>query len=986
MKNVKRVAAFIVLFTLFFSCIATTSFAEIEQDNTEDVKYGVAINTLFRFGIISRENFEASEKVSRGEFVKKAMMLLGHTFEENAVTPYSDVSPEHSASGAIKAASDMKIVSGYGNGTFMPDKILQREEAVKIMVKLLGYEVYATSYGGYPGGYLTVATMEGLLKKVPVGDYQELTWGVSAQLLYNALDVDILQTYTYPEEKYFTNDGENVMTEYLKIFRAEGVVQANDVTSVTDGTPVKKGYIEIDGVIYKNDGVISEDMLGFTFEIYYRYDESVGDNILLFAEHRGDVEEIYVDGEDIDPASDKNSFRYFPQNSNNIKTKNIEEDAVFIYNGKKTDTVIYPENGKVRACDTDKNGSVDILFTDEYVTYVVESISANAGVICDMYGKENLKIDLTDSSLDFSVIKNSQPYDISKIERTNVLTVTKSRDNKFIKIVVSSKKIKDIVEEVTDETVTIAGETFPILKESREKFKELKSGVKTTIYFTDDEKAAAFGTFTLSGEKYAYIYEGEYKSEGVSENIASIRMFTQDGISATYETASNFQFEGRKNSAEGKRLSGQYLIENVLSEYNDATGTVTFKPQLVKVVINDEGKLVSMQRAVDNRIQAGGSGIDYDDFSIDYSFHTDYGENEYNTDYTGGGGTSYRRIQYKSMGFINNKYVVKNSIGMNIPSEESFKAFYSGEMGIDTFDKLFSIFKPSLWPDEKRIYWVDLYDVADDRQAKIVVQRPHQGGTTVSADAAEEEWFIVDKIVTAADDEGYPVKIIYGLYKGKEVSYPVDESAAAFELYKDRDLLDLKRGDVIRIALNPANEITNILQIFTLDASWSGGHWDYYILKGNRYDQWWARTDPKEFGADQALPTIIPGAKERVPSGQVSYYPSGKEGDKGGWNSSQVAIHAKYTKVIEGYNAEVSYGDSEGAPARRVICPGASNCRIYVYDEASDTVRIGSMADIDPANPAQTAVIRNRYSYALDTLLVNREKDPGTIYWFGDFK
>ena len=47
-----------------------------------------------------------------------------------------------------------------------------------------------------------------------------------------------------------------------------------------------------------------------------------------------------------------------------------------------------------------------------------------------------------------------------------------------------------------------------------------------------------------------------------------------------------------------------------------------------------------------------------------------------------------------------------------------------------------------------------------------------------------------------------------------------------------------------------------------------------------------------------------------------------------------------------------------------------------MYDEETDTVRLGSMDDIDPDDPRQTAVIRMRHSVGSETLLINRIMTP----------
>lgn len=58
---------------------------------------------------------------------------------------------------------------------------------------------------------------------------------------------------------------------------------------------------------------------------------------------------------------------------------------------------------------------------------------------------------------------------------------------------------------------------------------------------------------------------------------------------------------------------------------------------------------------------------------------------------------------------------------------------------------------------------------------------------------------------------------------------------------------------------------------------------------------------------------------------------------------------------------------------------------VYVYDEAKKTVRLGTKDDIDPDNPKQTVVVRNRYYETYEPVVINRASTPYTIYWHGAY-
>ena len=89
-------------------------------------------------------------------------------------------------------------------------------------------------------------------------------------------------------------------------------------------------------------------------------------------------------------------------------------------------------------------------------------------------------------------------------------------------------------------------------------------------------------------------------------------------------------------------------------------------------------------------------------------------------------------------------------------------------MSLSSLEKQFSTFSTSSWENDHNVYNVDLYDIDENRVIGVLVQWPYQTGGAGSATAASasEEFYIVDKIVSSIDGDRYPVRKLYGLYKG----------------------------------------------------------------------------------------------------------------------------------------------------------------------------------------------------------------------------
>ncbi len=449
-------------------------------------------------------------------------------------------------------------------------------------------------------------------------------------------------------------------------------------------------------------------------------------------------------------------------------------------------------------------------------------------------------------------------------------------------------------------------------------------------------------------------------------------LYTENGLLVRYSTAANLVLNGERLSKRIKSDRGKALIDQYFTTFDAELNENVFAHQLIKLSLNDRNEISSIDTLYDNRIQNGGNGFYNEAVSIDYSFHTN--ETLYNSDQRGTA-DGYPYAYYNSYGFIQNRYIVKNAMGINAPSEESFRLYHKGELSLYELGRLFSIFTPSgAWRDHMKLWHFDLIDVDRSGCVTMILQRPHQAGSSYEAPATEEEFFIVDSLVDGLTADGLPAKVLKGFTKGKAVSYVMDEEAVAFRKYDYVRPFKLSCGDVLRIALNPNGEVCNLQKIFT----YKPDSYSYlYLLRGNRFNDYEARQDPKTKPLDQGFPT-----KNRY--GNVS---SGfKLAESANMETSQRLIHARFKDVVDGYYGVVDFG--ENGPADSVLCVGNGSCKIYVYDVQRGTVRVGTVADIEPANSGQTAVIRNRYSVAYDILLVNRPDafpdNDGEILWVGN--
>lgn len=158
--------------------------------------YAQEAGELAKYGIMQGDpdgNMRLEDGVTRAEMAKIIVTALDYGACANTDTSFSDVASSHWASGYINEAYKAGIIAGRGDGTFAPEDGVTNEEAVKMIVCALGYDVLADMYGGYPFGYMQTAERQGVLANLNLNGKAKATRGDVAALMCNALDIPFLR-------------------------------------------------------------------------------------------------------------------------------------------------------------------------------------------------------------------------------------------------------------------------------------------------------------------------------------------------------------------------------------------------------------------------------------------------------------------------------------------------------------------------------------------------------------------------------------------------------------------------------------------------------------------------------------------------------------------------------------------------------------------------------------------------------------------------
>jgi len=462
----KRILALLTVMVMVFAFIPT-AFAADEE----------AILEVTSLGIVRGDgngNLRLEDDVTRGEFATIVTRLMG--YDDIVIgrgTMFSDVPETHVHSGAIALMSEFGYINGDGKGHFFPDNPITVQDCLKILVCATGYEMEAERKGGYPSGYIAVATKHEMTEGLERTIRQNATRGDVIQMIYHTLYVEILEPSVTAGGNY-SKSGETFKDRFAyhdDIHHISGIVTANyDTWLVAPSSDIEEDEIEVDSVRFTSGSINTRPFIGRLVEIYYR-EETSGEKTILNMAASDKNHEYVVDNDDF-IRIDGNLLKYYDENEKKQEYK-LEEglDGVkYIYNNRPmidyipTDLEI--EQGTYILVDNNNNKKAEYVFIYEYESSVVDRIHENGCIYLKsnlpVYGRTAIVLDEEKDDFTFNLMNAAgQEITIDDVAAGNVVTAYQSVDGEVMDIVISDKSVEGKVEEfIDDDEVVIGGETL----------------------------------------------------------------------------------------------------------------------------------------------------------------------------------------------------------------------------------------------------------------------------------------------------------------------------------------------------------------------------------------------------------------------------------------------------------------------------------------------------------------------------------------------
>lgn len=929
----RKIAGILIIFILCFT-ISAYAADEIETENTKtDIQQIsatpaqlAALNLLKKLGVFA-DDFDGTAQVTRGEYVNYVMSLASLSDAPTDDCIFSDVPPSHQYAGAISSAYSLNVISGYGDETFCPDDVILFSHALSVMAGFIGFRSNELFLQNQTLSAKRIKIIGELSRDCTLSEEAPLTGYEMAVIIYNALEMPVFQKEVNGE-KYFTDEKDTVLSYYMGIKIAEGVVSANEVTAIDSGSETKKYAIRIDGFSYSfNPDLQAHIYFGNAVKVYYKDIDNSSFRSLIAIEESDSQNKLRINAENILDKTTAECVYYDNSYGKEFKAC-LKKGIPAVLNHRfvvlDTSDILKISDGYIELIDHDGDSRFDIVFVYEIQTYFVSYINKAMGLVKDAYGYDDL--DLSGSNGEtVSVTKDGLAAEVKRIKRNHVLEVSRSNDGTVVNAAISDNKVKGKIAEIGNDYIVIDDVKYEVLNRVMTALSTLKPGKTTTAYLSSNGRIAGFSENSSDGMSYGYLITAAESKGTLESNEADFLIFTSTGVCQNIRSSRKLVINGTQSTYDGSALSGKKVLE-ILKSRGQRINSV------VKYSLNEDGELNGLTLP-ENRT-ADSTGYNDDVFSLDYSFRTS--------------GSNF--LYYGSVGVLGNRYFVNDALGMGVPSEQEWEQYYAGTLSLSELEKNFRIFSVSTsWKNDETVYNVDIYNADKNLKADLIVT-PNRG----SALMTQPEYFAVDSVSKSLDADGEPRVTVSGLFKGQQVKYLVKEDEDVF--VNSPELLNLEQGDVIRISLNARNEIVNILKIFTSHPETARGK---YVMNAKAFD---------DFNSGD-------GASSYDNFGRVTGW---------NWNVQYRLVHGKCT-AISAASMKIHLGarNENAKPlAPRIVVP-AEKCNYYVYDEESESMTLGKRSDINPDNPNQTVFIRIKYFVVLDVVIINRENQNNEIYWNG---
>ncbi len=824
-KVIAMLTSIVMLASIMCQVTVSAAFSDVDDTN----QYKKAITALTKLSVIDGydENgvslFKPDNTITRAEFTKLIVFMLGYQDLTYSSYEFTDVDSSHWAKDYIQTAYNLGIIAGYGDGVFAPDTTVTYEQALKMVVCMLGYETYAVTLGAWPDGYIQEAIKLNLTKNVSGASYTDgASRGVIAQVLYNALEIEMYENNGYE----WTKTDKTLLNDYLKAKQLKGtLVGVADVVTEECSSSLNEDQIAIltssgEEVLINFSSFTSNKTdltkyLGNTITVYYRQLTSNDERMLIIIDDettKNSQTEISYD--ELSSLSGT-TLKYYDSTSKQKSVKLKDTDLTVRYNGKNVssgDTVTlvnkdtneeesftrqealekwltldtgYTIYGSVKLTDTGNDGTVDMIQIYDYETMVAYAAPTTADYrITDKLVTGNyLVLDPESANYEYTITKDGNEIELTSIAANDVILYAKSLDDSMYTLLVTNKTVNGSITSMSSDgsRMTISGTSYDIgdtcnayIQDKQNK--TIKVGLTGTFYL-DAFGTAVYGTLEQSTvSPYGYIADAylDY-DEGGKAYVTVYAPNTSASSAASYALKDRVKFNGSTIDSEAaieklKTTAGYAGDESEYAEKIYGAGksaNVTEYSQPARVKIQDN-KVTEIVTLTSSEIQTQNEDTEQIAKCKELGQYT-YSSNSF----TQSGKTAFS---------VNSSTVV-----LYIPSDRTQKKNYANK----TISSAFT---------SGESYYVEAYDINSSKIAGLVIYYGNDG--TLTNVKKDTDFSIVASVPDSVYSDVRDNDVLtFNVYAG------ATNTTRSWTTYDDKEFSDVQVGDVIQFSYDSDNLI-----------------------------------------------------------------------------------------------------------------------------------------------------------------------------------
>ena len=593
----KKTGSFLIALLMIIMQFSAFAKQNIPTDvlGTEFESAYVLLNGLSIMEEKDDETFKPYSYITRGEFAKIAVKLLGDRIAEGS-NVFEDVSPDSDYCSAVNTLYLYGIIGGNEEHKFNPDNNIRGSEAIKILVNILNYTMLAENKGGYPNGYMSVATEIGLMADAGVAADEYVTNGKAAKLIVNMLDLPLFEM-TGMENGYpqYSMDGDKLLYVNLGIEKVRGIVNANAYFAIDGLMTSAKNSIRIGNDSYVVSDNEQKKSVGRLVDCYYKYNNELQENeIKCLVEYEKKNNVTYITSDEYDKITNLEVI-YYTDGDNREELK-LSTDVCVIYNGQVLDTITDETfdiaMGDMTLIDNDGDDECEVAYVNSYENILVSGITKDY-----IYSKYDAKKNINLEEGEYSVLTfentDNRTIELSDIQAGNVLSVFKSANGKILRAVKSDKTISGKIEyaDTSGElaAVRINDTEYTVSKDfTGANSVKIVAGLEGNFCFDAYGKIYTVTNNRVGTEQFGYIIKAVHDTS-TGEELIKVRLMEEDGRIYVRDCEESVVIDGKKCST--------------LSQIETALQVASEKPVIFKLNSKEKINYVDTPVTVTNNAQ-----------------------------------------------------------------------------------------------------------------------------------------------------------------------------------------------------------------------------------------------------------------------------------------------------------------------------------------------------------------------------------------------